>query len=158
VNLFYHSSTFWGVWYGFESHTLTWVSFLSNKYPWGSNPATNHTPECIIEIHQNTECFSNTVNTSRKHVKCCIFKKILCNENWLEAHYQQYHPISMNEGLLPNAILPPASWDHPEPSWFDYSRCSWMAIDKLWINDLLIDNIPGELPPEDTPNEEPIYP
>jgi len=33
-----------------------------------------------------------------------------------------------------------------------------MAIDKLSINDLLIDNLPGAPPPEDTPNEEPINP
>jgi len=33
-----------------------------------------------------------------------------------------------------------------------------MAIAKLSIDDLLIDNIPGEPPPEDTPNEEPIDP
>jgi len=33
-----------------------------------------------------------------------------------------------------------------------------MAIDKLSINDLLIDNVPGAPPPEDTPNKEPINP
>jgi hypothetical protein len=33
-----------------------------------------------------------------------------------------------------------------------------MAIDKLSINDQLIDNIPGAPPAEDTPNEEPINP
>ena len=33
-----------------------------------------------------------------------------------------------------------------------------MAIDKLSIDDLLIDNIPGAAPPEDTPNKEPIDP
>ena len=33
-----------------------------------------------------------------------------------------------------------------------------MAIDKLPINDRLIDNVPGAPPPEDTPNEEPIDP
>jgi len=82
----------------------------------------------------------------------------LCNENRLEAHYEQYHPISMNKGLLPNGILPPAGWDHPEPSWFDYGRCTWMAINKQLINDRLIDNVPGAPPPEDTPNEEPIDP
>jgi len=98
------------------------------------------------------------VNTRRKHGKCFICKKKLCNENRQEAHYQQYHPISMNEGLLPNWILPPAGFPHPEPSWFDYSRCTWMAIDKLSINDLLLDNVPGAPPPEDTPNEEPIDP
>jgi len=98
------------------------------------------------------------VNTRWKHVKCFICKMKLCNMNRLEAHYQQYHPISMNEGLLPNGILPPAGWDHPEPSWFDYSRCTWMVIDKLPINDRLIDNIPGAPPSEDTPDEEPIDP
>jgi len=33
-----------------------------------------------------------------------------------------------------------------------------MAINKLPINDLLIDNVPGAPPPEDTPNAEPIDP
>jgi len=96
------------------------------------------------------------VNTRQKHVKWFICKMKLCNENRLEAHYQQYHPISMNEGLLLNGILPPASWDHPEPSWFDYSRCTWMAINKLPINDRLTDNVPGAPPPEDIPNEDRI--
>jgi len=82
----------------------------------------------------------------------------LGKENGLDAHYQQYHPISMNEGLLRNRILPPASWDHPELSWFDYIRCTCMAIDKLSIDNLLIDNVPGAPPPEDTRNEEPIDP
>jgi len=105
--LFYPSSTFGGVWCGFESDTLTWVwvSLLSNKYPWGSNPATNHAPPTIIQIRQNNGHFSNMVNTRRKPVKCFICKEKLCNENRLEAHYQQYHPISMNEGLLPNRIV-----------------------------------------------------
>jgi len=96
------------------------------------------------------------VNTRRKHDKCWISKKKLCNKNRLEAHYQQYHPISINEILLPNGILPPAGYPHHEPAWFDYSRCTWMAIDKLSIYDLLIDNLPGAPPPEDTLNEEPI--
>jgi hypothetical protein len=64
----------------------------------------------------------------------------------------------MNEGLLPNRILPPAGLPHPEPAWVDYSRCTRMAVDKLSINNLLIDNVPGAPPPEDTPNEEPIDP
>ena len=33
-----------------------------------------------------------------------------------------------------------------------------MAIDKLTINDRLIDNVPGAPPPEDTPNTDPIDP
>jgi len=33
-----------------------------------------------------------------------------------------------------------------------------MAIEKLTITDLLIDNVPGAPPPEDTPNEERIDP
>jgi len=33
-----------------------------------------------------------------------------------------------------------------------------MAINKLPINDRLIDNVPGAPPPEDTPNDEPIDP
>jgi hypothetical protein len=98
------------------------------------------------------------VNTRCKHVKCFIYKKKLCNENRLEANYDQHHPISMNEGLLPNWIVPPASWDHPVPSWFDNNWCTSMAIDKLPINNPLIANAPGAPPPEDSPNEEPIDP
>ena len=78
-----------------------------------------------------TDHFLTIVNTCRKHVKCCICKKKLFHKDRLEAHYRQYHPISMNEGLLPDGILPPAGWDRPEPSWFDFSRCTWMAIDEL---------------------------
>jgi hypothetical protein len=33
-----------------------------------------------------------------------------------------------------------------------------MAIDKLWINDLLIDTVPGAPLPEDPPNEDSIDP
>jgi len=33
-----------------------------------------------------------------------------------------------------------------------------MAIDKVPINDRLIDNVPGAPPPDDTPDEEPIEP
>ena len=78
-----------------------------------------------------TDHFSSMFNTRRKHVKCCICKKKLFHENRLEAHYQQYHPILMNEGLSTDRILPPAGWDRPEPSWFDFSRCTWMAINEL---------------------------
>jgi len=98
------------------------------------------------------------VDTCRKHVECCICKKKLCNENRQEAHSLQYHPSLMNEGLLPNGILPPADFPHPEPSRFHWSRCTWMAIDKLSINDILIENVPSAPPPQDTPNEEPIDP
>ena len=152
MTLFHPSSTFGGVWCGFASDMLTWVSSPSNKYPWGRNPATNHTRSSITGIHHNTEHFTKMVNTRRKHVKCIISKKTLCNKNWLEAHYQQYHPISMNEELLPNRILQPAGFPHLERSWFDCSSCTWMAIHKLSINDLIIDNIPSALPPEDTHN------
>jgi len=98
------------------------------------------------------------VNTRRKHVKLFIYKIKLCNENQLEAHNQQYRPISMSVGQLPNWILLPAGWDHPEPSQFNYSRCTSMAIDKLSINDVLIEYILGSPPPENTPHEEPIEP
>jgi hypothetical protein len=64
----------------------------------------------------------------------------------------------MNEGLSINGILASAGWDHLEPSWIDYSWYICMAIDKLSINDLLIDNIQGAPTPEDTPNNKPITP
>jgi len=64
----------------------------------------------------------------------------------------------MNDGVVPDRIPPPAGCDNPEPSWFDYCRCIWMAIDKLLINDQLIDNVPGGPPTEDTANEELIDP
>jgi len=60
----------------------------------------------------------------------------------------------MNERQLPTGILLTASLPHPESSGFDCSRYTWIAIDKLSINDLLIDNIPGAPPPENTPNKQ----
>jgi len=103
--------------------------------------------------------FSNMVNTCRKHVKCFICKRKLCDKNWLVAHYQQYDSILMNEGLLPDGILPPAGWDWPEPSWFNFSQCTWMAIDELSQQiHLPIDNVPGAPPPEDSPDKETIDP
>jgi len=62
----------------------------------------------------------------------------------------------MNEGLLADRLLPPAGRDHPYPLWIAYSRCTWMDIDKLSIDDLLRDNVPGAPPPEVTSNKEPI--
>jgi len=99
------------------------------------------------------------VNTCRKHVKCFICKRKLFHQNWLEAYNQQCHPISMNEGILPDGILPPAGWDRPEPSWFNFSRYTWIVIDELsqWIH-LPIKNVPGAPQPEDTPDKEIIDP
>jgi len=100
---------------------------------------------------------SNMVNTHRKHVKCIICKRTLFDENRLEAQYQPYHPISINTGQLPHGILPRAGWDRPESSCFDFSRCTWMAIDELTqLIHLPIDNVPGAAPPEDTPDKETI--
>jgi len=99
------------------------------------------------------------VDTRRKHVKCFTCKRKLFNEKWIEAHCQQYHQISMNEGQLPEWVLPPGGWDRPEPSWFNFSRCTWMAIDELGqLVYLPIDNVPRAPPPEDTPDEETIDP
>ena len=137
---------------------LTWVILLSNKYPWGSNPATYHTPWTIIKIRQNTEHFSTMVNTRWKHVNCFFCKMTLFNMNQAEAHYQRYHPILMNKRQLHNGILPPAGFPHPERWSFDCSRGTWIGIDKLSINDRLIDSWPGASPPEDSPNKEPIDP
>jgi hypothetical protein len=65
----------------------------------------------------------------------------------------------MNQGLLLDGILPPTGWDRSEPSWFDFSRCTWIAIDELsWLIHLPIENVPGAPPPEDTPHEEAIDP
>jgi hypothetical protein len=65
----------------------------------------------------------------------------------------------MHEGLLPDGIIPHEGWDRPEPSWFDFSRCTLMAIDER--NPLIIlpiDNGPGARPPKATPNPEMIDP
>jgi len=98
-------------------------------------------------------------NTRQKHVKWFICKRKLFDENWLEAHYPQYHPISMNEGLLPDGMLPSAGWDRPEPSWFDFGQCTWIAIDERSQLILLpIVTVPGAPPPEDTPDEDTIDP
>ena len=111
---------FAGVRCGCECVTRTWVSSLSNQYRWGSiSPLKHHRDSSKYGFSDH---FSNMVNTRWKHVKCFICKRKLYDENWLEAYYQQYHPISKNKGLLPDRILPPAGWDRPEPSWFDFSR------------------------------------
>jgi len=73
----------------------------------------------------------NMVNTCRKHVKCIACKKFSFHKNRLEAYYQHYHPIPMNEGLLADGIVPPAEGDWPKPSWFDLSWCTWMVINEL---------------------------
>jgi hypothetical protein len=97
---------------------LTWVNLLSNKSPWDPNLAKYYTPSCIIKIHQNTDYFSNMVNTGQKNDKCFICNSILFDKNRLDNQNQQYHPIPINIGLLPNRILLPTTWDHPEPEWF----------------------------------------
>jgi len=159
VTLFHPSSTFGGVWCGFERDTLTWVSSHSN----------NNTE---AEIQQQTlppEASPRFVRTlSGSQIRSTLPGKVLnalsakrryaTRTNWKQTINNITRYRWMNESLLPNGILPPASWDYPEPSRFDYSRCSWMAIIKLSINDLLIDNVPGAPPPEDTPNEQPIDP
>jgi len=156
VTTFYWFSTFGGEWRAFESDTLTSGCWLSNEYPQSSNPAMHYTPWRIIEIHQNTEQSLYMVNSREIHGKYLIWTNKLFNKNRLEPHYQQYHQISKDEGLLPNGILSPASWVHPEASWFNCSRCTWMAITMLPINDLLTDKVLGAPPPEHTANEEPI--
>jgi len=99
------------------------------------------------------------VNTHRKHVKCFISKWKLFHKNRLEAHCQQYYLISMNKERLSDGILPPAGCDWPKSSWFDFSRCTWLAINELSPEiHLPIDNVPGAPPPEDSPDEETIDP
>jgi len=135
---------------------LSWLALKPISLRLYITPLKRHrdSSEYVFSDH-----FSNMVNARRKHDKCWIWKRKLFDENQLEDHYQQYHPISMNEGLLPDRMLPPAGWDWPEPSWFDFSWCTWMAIDELGqVIHLPIDNVPGAPPPEDTPNEETIDP
>jgi len=78
----------------------------------------------------------------------------LFQENWVKAHYEQYHPMSINKGLLPDVILPPAGRDRPEPSWFHIGRCTEMAIDKLSTTDLPIGNVTSAPSSENTPGAE----
>jgi hypothetical protein len=60
--------------------------------------------------------FSNLFSTRRNHVKCLMCKRELFRKNQLEVYSQQYHSILMNDGQLPNGILPPAGWDQAETS------------------------------------------
>jgi len=71
------------------------------------------------------------VNTCRNHIKDFIRNIKSFHQNQLEAHYQRYHPILTNEGLLPDGILPPAGWNQSEPQLFNFSLCTWMAINEL---------------------------
>jgi len=71
------------------------------------------------------------VNTCWKHVKSFNCKKKNFDDNQLEANYQLFHHISMNETLLPNEDSPPEGWDRAEPARFYLSQCTRMAIDEL---------------------------
>ena len=91
------------------------------------------------------------VNTHQRHEKCVICKtKFLynCRHN---AQLQQYHPILINEELLPDGSSPTAGWDRPDPLWFDFSQWTWMAIqDHSRLLHLRTDISPGAPPPGDT--------
>jgi len=66
---------------------------------------------------------------------------------------------SMNEGLLPDAMLPSAGWYPPQPSWCDFSWCTWMAIDKhSQLHHVHLGSVHGAPPPDDTPDEESVDP
>lgn len=95
------------------------------------------------------------VNNCWKNVQWFMCKQKVFDENQLKARCQQNHPISTNNGLLPNWLLPPADWDPPDPSCFNFSRCSRMAIDKPAATDLPMVDVPGAPPPEDTPCKKP---
>jgi len=101
--------------------------------------------------------FSNMVTKRRKDVKCFTCKTILIDDTPLKAHDQQYHPISMNEGLSLDGISTYAGCDWPEPLWFDFSWCTWMAIAELsQLSHLPIDDVHGTPPAENTSDEETI--
>jgi len=78
-----------------------------------------HWSEYVFSDH-----FKHMVTTHQKLGKCFICKRKLFNKSQLQAHFQQYHPISMNEELLPDGILPAAGRDQPEPARFDISWCT----------------------------------
>jgi len=94
-------------------------------------------------------------NTHWNHVQYFICKKKLFDDNRLETHYQQYQPVSINQGFLPDCIVHPEGCNRPEPSWLDFSRCTheWPSM-RQSTNDLTIDNVHGVPAPEDTPDED----
>jgi hypothetical protein len=103
--------------------------------------------------------FSNMVSKHRNHVKCLMSKRILFDENRWKPHYPKYHPISKKEWLLSDGISRRVGWDRHEPIWFEFSLCSWKAIDELCEQiHLPLDNVPGVPPQEDTADEERIDP
>jgi len=63
---------------------------------------------------QNIEHFSNILTIHPIHIEWLSYEINLFHEHRLDAHFEQYHPISMNEALLPNGILLPSSENHPE--------------------------------------------
>jgi len=91
---------------------------------------------CPLKYHRDSSDYvfsdhcSNMVNTCWKQVKCFLGNIKLIKNLRLQSHYQQCHPVSMKEGLLLDGIFHPAGWDRPKPSWFDFSWCTWMAIDE----------------------------
>jgi len=86
-----------------------------------------------IEIYPNTliDHLTNNTNICQKYLKYNLYNAKSFHDNRLEADYEQYPTIFMNEELLPNKILPCAAWDQPEPSWFNINRSTWMAMNEL---------------------------
>jgi len=100
--------------------------------------------------------FVNMVNSCRKHANRYICKQKLFNHIRLKTCYQQYHPISMTEGGLPDGMY--HLQDGIDPS--HHGSTSVSAPESPLIrkstNNLPIDNVPRVPPPEDTPKEETI--
>jgi len=77
------------------------------------------------------------VNTCWTDGMYFIYSWKLFNLNLLKAHYQQSHPISMKEGLLPDGTRFPEGWNRLKQLWFDCSLFTYMAIDEVvnnWSN------------------------
>jgi len=92
------------------------------------------TPWITIEMHPNTSSLTNSSILStiaRNMLSARSANRKYSTRTDLEAHYQLYHPILMNEGRSAELILPPAGWDRPEPACFNLSQHTWKFIDEL---------------------------
>ena len=73
----------------------------------------------------------NLVNTNFKHVQGIIWTEILLDEISLKVDYRPNEPLSVHDELLRDGISPPAGWDQPGPSWYNFCQFICMAINEL---------------------------
>ena len=131
VTVVYPSPAFGLVQCSCDSDTLTWICSLVNWCLWSCESPPEPSTSRDYREYWYTNYILNNINSHGKQVKCFIYKISCFNKNWLDTHYIQCNPISLDETPLAEWILWPAAWNQPELSWFNFSSCTSMAINEL---------------------------